>query len=112
MHEEQCPYCNAFLPAHRLGCATQRNGPVNIMQTTLPEKPQDEAKSALDRQVGGSHYKGCKIQPITFIHANNLGFMEGSVVKYITRWRAKGGVEDLKKCIHYLELLIEHESKK
>ena len=64
---------------------------------------------ALDGQVGGSHYRDMKIQPIEFIFANDLGFAEGSVVKYVCRWQAKGGIEDLRKAKHYIELLIEHE---
>jgi hypothetical protein len=63
--------------------------------------------SALTKQVGGAHYRDKGIQPIIYIHANNLGFCEGNVVKYVTRWRDKNGVADLKKAIHYLELLIE-----
>lgn len=73
---------------------------------------REAAPAALATQVGGAHYKDCKIQPIEFIHANGLGFCEGNVVKYITRWRAKGGVADLKKARHYIDLLIELESKK
>jgi hypothetical protein len=72
----------------------------------------EEEKSALFKQVGGSHYRDKGIQPITYIHANNLGFCEGNVVKYVTRWRDKNGVADLKKAIHYLELLIELEGTK
>ncbi len=68
--------------------------------------------SALDQQVNGDHYKSQAIQPVEFIHANGLGFCEGNVVKYVTRWRAKGGVADLEKAKHYLELLIELESRK
>jgi hypothetical protein len=67
--------------------------------------------SALDKQVSGSHYKDKGIQPIIYIHANNLGFCEGNVVKYVTRWREKGGVADLRKAIHYLELLIQLETE-
>jgi hypothetical protein len=72
----------------------------------------EEEKSALFKQVGGSHYRDKGIQPIIYIHANNLGFCEGNVVKYVTRWREKNGVADLKKAIHYLELLIELEGTK
>jgi hypothetical protein len=72
---------------------------------------QRSPKSALDVQEGGAHYKSKAIQPIEYIHANNLPFIEGSVVKYITRWRDKGGVEDLKKIKHYIDLLIELEAK-
>lgn len=68
--------------------------------------------SALDTQIGGQHYKDKAIQPVEFIHANHLGFCEGNVVKYISRWRQKNGIADLQKAKHYLELLIELESKK
>lgn len=57
-------------------------------------------------QVGGSHYKTLKIQPVEFILANQLGFCEGSIIKYTCRYRQKGGIEDLKKVIHYAQLLI------
>ena len=46
---------------------------------------------ALKQQVGGQHYKGCKIQPVEYIHANGLDYLEGNVIKYITRHRTKGG---------------------
>lgn len=65
--------------------------------------------SAKDTQIGGSHYKDMAIQPSEYIHKNKLGYMEGCVVKYVSRWRNKGGVEDLQKAKHYLELLIEME---
>lgn len=65
--------------------------------------------SALNKQVGGEHYKSQGIQPIEYIFANNLNFFEGNAIKYITRHRVKGGKADLEKAIHYLELLIELE---
>lgn len=64
-------------------------------------------QSALDKQVGGDHYKHMVIQPITYIMQNNLGYCEGNVVKYISRWRAKNGIEDLFKARHYIDILIE-----
>ena len=67
--------------------------------------------SALGHQEGGDHYKALKIQPIEFIHANGIPFAEGSVIKYVTRWRAKNGLADLKKARHFLDLLIELEEK-
>lgn len=67
--------------------------------------------SALDKQVSGDHYKDLKIQPIEYIHANGIPFAEGSVIKYVSRWRAKGGIKDLEKAKHFLELLIELERK-
>lgn len=65
--------------------------------------------SANDIQVAGDHYKRQPIQPWDYIAANNLGFFEGNVVKYVTRWRDKAGVEDLRKARHYLDKLIELE---
>lgn len=67
--------------------------------------------SALDKQVSGSHYKDKGIQPIVYIHANNLGFCEGNVIKYVTRHKDKNGAADIRKAIHYLELLLELEYK-
>ena len=67
--------------------------------------------SALEKQVGGGHYKGLAIQPIEYIHANGLGFIEGSVVKYISRWRQKGGIQDLEKVKHFVDLLIQMETE-
>lgn len=68
-------------------------------------------KTALSRQIGGSHYKGLAIQPAEYCHVNRLGFIEGCVVKYVTRWREKGGVDDLKKARHFLDIMIELEAK-
>jgi hypothetical protein len=68
--------------------------------------------SAFKEQVGGGHYKDLAIQPAEFIHKNGIGYMEGAVIKYLTRWRNKNGVEDLKKARHYLDLLIEMETKR
>jgi len=64
---------------------------------------------ALDLQVGGSHYKDMAIQPVEYIHANGIGYFEGCVIKYVSRWRNKNGVEDLHKARHFLDLLIEFE---
>tara|TARA_Y100001951_G_C11090679_1_gene156536 strand:+ start:167 stop:451 length:285 start_codon:yes stop_codon:yes gene_type:complete len=64
--------------------------------------------SASEKQIGGDHYKNCKIQPIDYIYQNNLDFLEGNVVKYITRHRTKGeGKKDIEKVIHYAELILE-----
>ena len=70
-----------------------------------------ENQSALQTQEGGGHYKSLKIQPVEYIHANGIGFCEGCVIKYVSRWRSKGGVEDLKKARHFIDLLIELEEK-
>lgn len=68
--------------------------------------------SALDVQVAGTHYKDLPIQPVQYIQANNIPYMEGNVVKYVSRWRTKGGMDDLRKAKHYLEMLIEFETTK
>jgi len=60
-----------------------------------------------DMQVGGNHYKDKSIQPWDYIIANDLGYLEGNVVKYVSRWKNKNGIEDLKKAQHYLAKLIE-----
>jgi len=70
------------------------------------------SESALSKQIAGNHYKDRAIQPVEYIHANGLDFFEGNVVKYVTRWRSKDGMPDLYKAKHYIELLIELESKK
>lgn len=71
-----------------------------------------DALNALDKQVAGSHYKDLPIQPVEYIHANAMGYLEGNVVKYVSRWRKKNGIADLEKAKHYIELLIELETRK
>ena len=67
--------------------------------------------SPLDTQEGGSHYKDLAIQPVEYIHANKIGYFEGCVIKYVTRHKDKNGAADIRKAIHYLELLLELEYK-
>lgn len=71
---------------------------------------QAQYAAALTTQVGGNHYKDMPIQPVEYIHKNGIGYFEGCVIKYVSRWRKKNGVEDLKKARHFLDLLIEFES--
>ena len=63
----------------------------------------------LNRQEGGGHYKGFAIQPIEFIHTNGIPYIEANVIKYVCRHREKNGAQDLRKAIHYLEMLIRME---
>ena len=81
------------------------------MSTFLLGKYAREAKeaSALNKQVGGSHYQSYKIQPIEFIHANNLPFLESCVLKRLCRHDMPTGKgrEDIEKAIHELELILE-----
>lgn len=62
---------------------------------------------AIEKQVAGEHYLKLPFQPVTYILANNIGYCEGNVIKYVTRWKDKGGVEDLRKARHYLDMLIQ-----
>lgn len=66
--------------------------------------------NANENQIGGYHYKTNKIQPWDFIAANNLGYFEGNIIKYVSRWKEKNGIEDLRKARHYLDKLIELQS--
>lgn len=74
-------------------------------------EPKPQEPSALDVQVAGDHYKKLKIQPVEYIHANNIPFIEGCIIKYASRWRDKGGIKDLEKIKHFADLLIELEKK-
>jgi len=62
---------------------------------------------ALERQVGGDHYKNLAIQPSEYIMKNNLGWCEGNAIKYITRYKQKGQAADIEKAIHYLQIILE-----
>ena len=76
-----------------------------VMQSMLSKGAN--GTSALDIQVAGNHYKDLAIQPVEYIHANGIGYFEGNVIKYVSRWRAKNGIKDLEKAKHYIELLIK-----
>lgn len=60
-------------------------------------------------QIAGDHYKKLPYETWDVIHAWGLGYFDGNAVKYLSRWRSKGGVQDLKKAAHYLQKLIEVE---
>ena len=59
-----------------------------------------------------SHYMQHEIEPIEYIMRNEMEFFEGNIVKYATRWKTKGGVQDLDKIIHYAQMLKEMHVKK
>ena len=85
----------------------------NIKNTGVIEggkiKASKITSNPLQNQEGGNHYKGCKIQPIEYIVANNLDFMQGNIVKYITRHKSKNGAEDIRKIKHYCDLILKLE---
>jgi len=82
---------------------------LNAVELLLAKKREQEAFAV---QTGGDHYAKLAIQPMQYALANAIPFAEGSVIKYVTRWRDKGGVEDLKKARHMLDMLIAHEEAK
>lgn len=77
-----------------------------------PLPPLYKYDTAGRKQVGGDHYEKKRIQPIEYIIANNLGFCEGNIVKYITRYQDKDGMKDLEKCRDYIDILIQQEKDK
>lgn len=104
----RCTECINFSKFEPIPILLKENDPKISM---IPEPDYQYLKSALKKQTGGQHYKDKAIQPIEYIHANKLGFCEGNVVKYITRHKEKNGAEDIRKVIHYCELLLELEYK-
>lgn len=86
--------------------------PMNALP--MPSAPAASATtpSALAVQVAGSHYKDMKVQPMEYSMANGLDACQHTAIKYISRFRSKGGIEDLRKAIHVIEMLIEFEEKK
>lgn len=71
-----------------------------------------ERNIALESQVGGNHYSSMKIQPIEYTMKNEMNPLQHTVIKYVSRYKNKNGIEDLKKAIHSLELLIQFEEGK
>ncbi len=65
--------------------------------------------SPQETQVGGDHYKDLAIQPAEFISKNDIGFLAGNVIKYIVRHQNKNGAQDIRKAIHYCQLILELE---
>ncbi|HKJ89014.1 MAG TPA: hypothetical protein VKA48_10945 [Gammaproteobacteria bacterium] len=104
-------------PGQHLSCSPEEKSASGTRLQTIKELKSEAKNSATaqeqggasDRQVGGDHYKGCAIQPARFSQANGLGFLEGCIVKRVTRWNRAGGKgrEDLEKIIHEAQLLLE-----
>ncbi|WP_246591067.1 DUF3310 domain-containing protein [Aminobacter anthyllidis] len=105
--EVKCRICGAEfgeLCRNPGGCGTPF--PIRQSFNDAPKLP------ALDTQVGGSHYKDMAIQPMTYSMANGLDACQHTIVKYVSRFRSKNGIEDLEKARHCLDLLIEFERGK
>lgn len=109
----QCKVCGKDTPIYAWCCEAPKETPMDEVDKYYKER-QLAGKDKADpfkEQVGGGHYKSMKIQPIEFVLANELGFCEGNIIKYTCRYKQKGGVEDLKKVIHYAQLLIAQIEK-
>jgi hypothetical protein len=98
-------YAHSFSPGGSYSCPEPERLIKSTKETVLT------APTVLGTQVGGTHYTDCAIQPIEYIWANGLGFSEGNIVKYVTRWKSKGGIKDLEKARHHISLLIERAEK-
>ena len=81
------------------------------MSEELPEfiRAPEPDPSPLANQVGGDHYKTLKIGPAEYCARNNIGFLEGSVIKYVTRHKRKNREEDIRKALHYCALILQLE---
>jgi hypothetical protein len=84
---------------------------MNKQMTTQDAPKSSQTLASNEIQVGGKHYKKCVIQPWDYVIANDLDYFQGSIIKYVTRWKDKGGVEDLRKALHFLEKYIEVKEK-
>ena len=114
-------FCAKCGKAHMLGyegCDGLREAPapgpvvlLNDKHSTAPGVPLDPLKPASERQVGGDHYTKLKIQPMRYSLANRLDAAQHTIIKYVTRFRDKGGLADLQKARHTLDLLIEYETE-
>ena len=88
------------------GCLNSREGSSGYCEE---HSPKQEPATPLDTQVGGSHYKDMAIQPVEYIYANEMPYMDGNVVKYISRHRSKNGAEDVRKAIQYCQMILQME---
>jgi hypothetical protein len=86
----------------------------DVVRPVPQRQPFNEAPKApaLETQVGGKHYKDMAIQPMTYSMVNKLDPCQHTIIKYVSRFRDKNGIEDLEKAIHCIELLIEFEREK
>lgn len=114
-HTVSTPRCEACGMVRSSNMMLMHTEPHPVLGDNYPEdwkvQVDPTPTSALDVQVNGSHYKSKRIQPVEYITANNLTFLEGCIVKRITRWRDKDGFADLEKIKHEVDLLIELEKR-
>jgi hypothetical protein len=90
---------------HVLDMKQTMSGPKNYTENSTN-------KAASHFQIAGNHYRRLKIQVWDYVIANDLDYFQGSIIKYVTRWKDKGGVEDLRKAKHFLDKYIETMEEK
>lgn len=110
-HVVLCERCGESLEGSQTAYHECKPQPRRVSEQNPEPSSFTKPQSALNIQHGGDHYKSKGIQPWEYIVANNIGFFEGNVIKYITRYKDKNGLEDLKKARHYLDFLIEQNTK-
>lgn len=104
---ETCGYCKS----QREEIARKLAAELDAKAAASPYHAPASA-SAFDAQVGGDHYRKLAIQPAEYAIRNDLGWAEGTAIAYLSRWRDKGGLEDLHKARHVIDMLIEcHEGR-
>lgn len=103
-----CGVCGKQVKIPIMDTHTRINHPFDEKQKEETEKPKLTIVNPMDMQEGGNHYKKYEIQPIEFIIKNNIGYVEGNIIKYILRFKDKNGLEDLKKARHYIDILINN----
>lgn len=96
------------------GCAMPPTQPARLAQQAPGLAPTNQTQrhmtpTANQHQVGGEHYRHKAVQPWDYIHANGIGYLAGNVIKYVSRYQQKNGLQDLEKAAHYLQKLIEEE---
>ena len=111
---EECVYLKTHLDdAPCVGCSAEGNAfvphsvPNKDIEARRLQHTESTSGKALDTQVGGGHYKDFKIQPVEFIVANDIPYREANVIKYTTRHKDKNGIEDVRKAIHYLQMIVD-----
>ena len=101
----ECPNCETMKEAVFIS----EHGMCSVCYECTYQQDAPLTETALSTQVGGGHYKSLAIQPVEYNTRNKLGFIEGCVVKYVTRHGSKNGRQDIEKAIHFLNLLLELE---
>jgi hypothetical protein len=110
INRTDCWYCGGHeisVPAHP--ATVEQDCEFEMDTQEQPAPVPNNVVDPLASQVGGNHYKDMAIQPVEFIQANKLGYIEGAIIKYACRHRSKGKAEDVRKIIHFAELLLQLE---